>query len=263
MTRARRHEDDDNEREIGMIEVARRLYPSEPPPFIDHDLSSHVQPGAQREVINSTDSGHWPLPTGSKSKVVCRAWANTQHKFWTYDVRDFRYIVKGFPAVHDGKSWVVYRIWDGEDHDLEESKGFGSRRVAFEYRPDTNPEGIAPEAMFLDRSSRREAFGQRGPRKADGNRTFRQMAAMVKQAERGMGSGPKKNGNQVAKGRYIILECFGTITYSGIYLHVVQQHLNRLKLLRQMIQFPALLVLEMLLGLKSLLGLQSVYHRRL
>lgn len=194
------------ELEIDMIGFARRHYPNELPPFIDHDLVPNVQPGSRREVVRGTDSGHWPLPTGSKSALTCRAWGNTQHRFWTYDVREFRYIVKGFPAINDGKSWVVYRIWDGQDHGLEEPYGFGSLRVAFEYRPDIIPEEIPPASMFLNRSRRRVALRQREPRQADGNSTFRKMAAMAEQAERNMGRGPKEN----ERGQYTTLINVGT-----------------------------------------------------
>lgn len=201
-----------NELEIDMIGYARRLYPNELPPFVDLDLSSNVQAGTRREVIRSAESGHWPLPTGSKSELICRAWGNTQHRFWTYDVREFRYIVKGFPAIHDGKTWVVYRIWDGKDHGIGEPNGFGSLRVAFEYRPDIVQEEIALESMFLNRSRRRKALGQREPRQADGNSTFRKMAAMVEQAERDMGRGAKENERQVDKGQYTTLVNVGTAT---------------------------------------------------
>lgn len=120
-------------------------------------------------------------------------------------MREFRYIVKGFPAINDGKSWVVYRIWDGQDHGFEQPNGFGSLRVAFEYRPDIVPAEVPPELMFLDRSRRREALGQREPRQVDGNSTFRKMAAMVEQAEREMGHGSKESERQVDKGQCIIL----------------------------------------------------------
>ena len=186
------------EPEIDMIGEARRLYLTEPPPFIDESLSPDVQLGARREVIKAPESGNWPLPTGTKTAIVCRVWQNTGYKFWTYDVGKFRYIVKGFPATHDFKTWVVYRVWDAEDRG--DPKGFGSRRVAFEYRPDIDPEAIPSGSMFLTRSSRRDALKKGEQSQADGNRALRMMAELTEEAERKIGSTSQKRDRKGGRG---------------------------------------------------------------
>ena len=172
--------------EIYMIEFAKARYQYHLPPFIDSGLPANLKPGMNQKVLLSTDSGHSPPLNGSTSVLICQTWGNTDHRFWTLDLRGYRYIVKGFPASYHDTSWVVYRIWDGEDRGSEDKLGFRDRVVACEYRPEIVPMDVSPESNFPDRSSRRQGPGKLKLIEIDRKRRFFKLIAMTEKAEKSM-----------------------------------------------------------------------------
>ena len=104
-----------------LIEEAREAYPTQVPPFIQHQIA--CAPGRRLSVFRATESCRPPKTDRVKKiKLTCRAWDDI-HKFWTYHHDNVHCIVKGFGGEYD--EWITFHVWNDEE------KCFGTRRVAY------------------------------------------------------------------------------------------------------------------------------------
>ena len=140
---------------IDLLEEAELTFGTGLPPFIQKNLDSTIMPGDKHQVIPKTNNGIIPsIKSTKRVQLVCRAWNNNNSdRFWTYDYRNVRYIVKAFRTHAQPKHMpkIAYHIWEG----MGGKNRFQTTQVAFDaddrlYGPDIKEKFIPPAFGTID-----------------------------------------------------------------------------------------------------------------
>ena len=161
-----------SELETHKLKEAEEFWDVDPPPFIDNGIPDSIQPDGQLEVWKASPLGQQPPINGSKTLITCRAWKNTNLKYWTCDgiTEDWRYIVGGL-GVPNSRGWFVWLVWHGNE------TGFTAKRVLFT-RLDT--QNFTPKVQPLEDG--------KGPGEMDQNQGMREAYDTLEAAEKGRGT---------------------------------------------------------------------------
>lgn len=132
---------------IDLLDEAELNFGKGLPPFIQKNLDPIIMPGDKHQVIPKTNNGTIPsIKSTKRVQLVCRAWNNSNSdRFWTYDYRNVRYIVKAFRthAQPQHMPKIAYHVWEG----MGGQSRFQHTQIAFDaddrlYGPDTKEKFI-------------------------------------------------------------------------------------------------------------------------
>lgn len=132
---------------IDLMEESVMTFGTGLPPFIQKNLDPTIMPGDKHQVIPKTNNGTIPsIKSTRRVELVCRAWnQNNSDRFWTYDYRNVRYVVKAFRthAQPTNLPKIAYHVWQG----MGGENRFSTTQIAFDaddrlYGPDTTEKFI-------------------------------------------------------------------------------------------------------------------------
>ena len=142
-------EAEDDDMQTYMLDEALKCWDKLSPPFIDYAIPETIRPGDRLEVWKASDLGAPVQRTSPKTYVTCQRWKNSNHKYWTWDCNDLRYIVGGI-SEPNSRGYFSWLVWHGQEH-----KGFTGKRQLWT-RLDT--QGFTPKVEALQ--EREDALGR-------------------------------------------------------------------------------------------------------